>query len=654
MSSYSIGLSALRVNQQLMDIAGQNIANAGNVDYHRQVAQVAARTFGRLPGDGVELTSIKQMRNGLVEAAQLRNTGDGAALTAQLDMMRQVQDALAPGDGTVNDLLGKFFNGLQQLSAQPADMAQRRVVLTTAANLADRINTLAGDLDGLKAGVDAQAGQQVAALNTLAGQVAKLNGQIQQAAAAGQEVNTLRDQRDALVTQMAGLADVRAAAQDPGQVTVVAAGVPIVVGTRSVALSYGSDGNGHAAVTLAGSPDAPPLSVSGGQLGGLLRLRNETLPDFRGRVDELAQGLVRQVNGLQATGLGLSGPLTTAAGDRAVTSPSVPLAKAGLTPPPQAGSLFVSVTDEATGRRTMTEVAIDPATQSLNDVAGALSGVGHVQAVVDPQTNTLRVLAEPGYAFDFAGRLPSAPDTTGFTGTARPQVSGPYTGSANDDYTFSVTGAGTVGVTPGLTLEVRNRAGTLLGQMNVGQGYEPGSSLTAVNGVSVSLAAGSVNAGDKFSTPVVAQPDTAGLLTGLGVNTLFSGTGPGNLGVCPELLADPKLLGGSRSGDPADGSMLARMAGVQDQRAFAGGTQTAGEFFAALVGDAGIRVQDLDQQQTAANAIGQGLAAQRASVSGVDPNEELMQLVEYQRSYQMSAKYVSVVNDTLDAILQMV
>ena len=40
MSALSTGLSALRVSQQLLQLTGQNIANANTPGYHRQIAEL--------------------------------------------------------------------------------------------------------------------------------------------------------------------------------------------------------------------------------------------------------------------------------------------------------------------------------------------------------------------------------------------------------------------------------------------------------------------------------------------------------------------------------------------------------------------------------------------------------------------------------------
>lgn len=652
MSALSTGLSGLVVSQRLLDLIGQNVTNANTPGYHRQVADLASRNYGQEIGLGVKVSALRRLSTNVLEQAVTRNTVEQANVSAQLENMRQAQTYLQPGEGSVHQLLENFFNQLEQLAARPDDLALGRVLLNTANGLAKQFNALDGNLQYLGDELQAQLQQSVGQINRFSAQVAELNESIFHRAVQGLATNDLQDQRDQLVNQMAELVDVQVIPQPFGVVNVLAARAPVVVGTSSANLNFSVDNNNQGQLTLSNATQALP--VSGGQVAGLLTILNDAVAEMRQRMDDLAKEVIRQVDSVHATGLGRDGPLSMAAGQRAVNNLLVPLAQAGLDFPPQAGSLFVGVTNLSTGQRTLTEVSIDPDVQNLQDVATALSGVGNMQAVVDPQTNTLRILAQPGFGVDFTKRLPTAPINVAITGTTTAQIGGSYTGTTNDTYTYSVVGSGTVGVTPNLSLEVRNGAGALLDRLDIGQGYEPGTSLAAVNGVTVRLASGTANNGDSFGVPVVAQPDSAGLLPALGLNSFFVGSGARDIGVRPELLAQPSLLQASHSGQSGDGSNLRQMAALRDQLLLAGGTQTFRQHYAALVGDVGSQVQQLDQEQTAKQVLGQQLEAQRQGVSGVDPNEELVHMLQFQRAFQMSARYLTVVNDTLEELADII
>jgi flagellar hook-associated protein FlgK len=654
MSALSIGVSALQVSQKLLDITGQNIANASTPGYHRQVVGLAAIITGNDTGEGVTVTGVNRQRSDLLETALLNNTVESQDVTTQLNNLQQVQAYLAPGAGGIDSQLSNFFNQVQQLAATPGDAAQRSVVVNTASALADSINTVGNQLRADAASLDAAGAKLVDNVNKYSKQIADLNAQIESDTAVGRQPNDLLDQRDQIISNLSQLIDVRVIPTSLNQVTVLAAGAPIVAGTQNLNLQY-QVGSGNQAVLVRADQASQGLTVSGGQAAGLLQVRNGDLPNIQAQLDTLTQALVQGVDEAQATGIGLTGPLTSADGTRRVSDPNVPLDHAGLTFPPTKGTLAISVTQTSgpnAGTRTVYQVNIDPSTQSLNQVAAAISAAVPTLTTSVDRNNTLHITAANGYAFDFAGRLPSSP--TNVQGSINAQVSGSYTGTANDTYTYKVSGSGTVGVTPGLTLQVYNSANNLLGSFNIGQGYQPGTALSAVNGVTASVGAGTLTGSESFQAPVTANPDTANVLTALGINGVFTGDTASTLGVRSDLLAHPELLGGSRNGDAGDGSNFTKIAALQNAQTLSGGTQTVGGFFASVVGEVGVRVQDLTNQQTAQKALGQQLTSQQQAVSGVDTNEELTNLLQYQRSFQTAAEYISVVNQTLNTLLGIV
>jgi flagellar hook-associated protein 1 FlgK len=656
MSAFSIGVSALQVSQKLLDLTGQNIANAGTAGYHRQVANLAGIETGNDIGSGVTITGIGRSRSSLLETALLNNTYESQDVSTQLTNLQQVESQLSPSSSTgIASVLNDFFNQVQQLAASPSDQAQRSVVVNTASNLANQLNATSNQLLQTTASLDATGADLVGKINQDAKQIADLNGQIQAATASGRQPNDLLDQRDQLISDLSQLIDVRVIPVNFNSVTVMAAGAPLVAGTQTLNLQY-QVGTNNQAVLVRADGATQGLNPTGGQAAGLLQVRNGDLAQIRTQLDTLTTALVKGVDEAQATGIALTGPLTNSAGTRGVTSATVSLSQAGLAFPPTAGTLAISVTQTtgaSAGTRTLYQVSYDPATQSLNDIVSAInSAVPNVTASVNPASNTLQVVANNGYAFDFAGRIPSNP--TNVTGSISAQIGGSYTGTTNDTYTYKVSGPGTVGVTSGLTLNVYDGSNNLLGSFNIGAGYRAGTTLDAVNGVTASIGAGTLTGTESFQVPVTANPDTGNLLTALGVNTLFTGNNASTLGIRSDLLDHPELLSGSSNGDTGDGSNFTKIANLQSAQTLSNGTQTVGQYFASLVGQVGIRVQDLTNQQTAQQTLGQQITAQQQAVSGVDTNEELTNLLTYQRSFQMASEYINVVNQTLTTLLGIV
>jgi flagellar hook-associated protein 1 FlgK len=650
--NFSAGLSALRVNQQVLDLLGHNIANINTPGYHRQEPLLAARFVPENPiGFGVELTTIRRLRDGVLEQAIRQNAGELAFVSSRLSRLREVETILGSGSGSLRQALDEFFNRLEELAVRPADLTQRRLVLDAADRLANRFHQVADQLNELREGITAEVQTALQQANALTKQIAELNGRIAQALARGSPANDAQDRRDQLIQELAQLVGVQVIEQPLGQVNVLVGGNLVVSGSEAVELRQVIDSENRLLI-FAGT-SAEPVTLPGGRLAGLLQTRNETLADFRQRLDELARVLMREFDAIHARGLGLAGPFTFLAGTRSVSHVDIFLDRADTAWPIRNGTVYVSITNLATGQRTLHAVSVQPSAQTLAQLASAFSSVPHFQAIADPQTRTLKFLAEPGYAFDFAGRLPTQPATS-ITGTAQPSVSGTYTGTVNDTYTFKALTSGTIGVTPNLTLEIRNSAGQVLGTVQVGQGYAPGTAIPAVDGLLVQLSAGTLNAGDSFQVPVIAEPDTAGLLSALGLNTLFTGKDAATVAVQPDVLANPARLAISRTGAPAEAGRLREMLALRSQVVFPGSGLTLAGFYDRMVADIGAQVQSAAEVEDHLHAVGQQLQAEQQAVSGVDPNEELVRLLQHQRAFQLAARYISVVNDTLDELLRIV
>lgn len=151
------------------------------------------------------------------------------------------------------------------------------------------------------------------------------------------------------------------------------------------------------------------------------------------------------------------------------------------------------------------------------------------------------------------------------------------------------------------------------------------------------------------SGAAVADSDTAGLLSGLGINGLFTGTNAASIAVRSDILADPRLLAASRTGLPGDGTNLERMAAVRDQQVLAGRTLAAD--YAELAAGVGADVQILGEQQTTQDGVMLSLFGQEQSVIGVDMNEEMLHLLGFQRMIEGASKYMATVNEALDAVI---
>lgn len=235
------------------------------------------------------------------------------------------------------------------------------------------------------------------------------------------------------------------------------------------------------------------------------------------------------------------------------------------------------------------------------------------------------------------------------------ELHGTYTGGSSGSWTFRPTGDGAIGTTPGLGVEVRDGNGTLVATLDVGAGYVPGAQIAIADGLSVSFGAGAVSAtdGDAFGATLAGEPDTAGLLVAFGLNGLFTGTDAQSIELRADIAANPSLLAASGNGDAGDNGVLLELIGLQERVAGELGA-TFDAFYGDLVGDVGQRIDSAKSSLESERYLVDSLESRRQEVSGVNVDEELVAMIQYEQAFAAAAQFIQVVNSLSEEILNLV
>lgn len=146
--------------------------------------------------------------------------------------------------------------------------------------------------------------------------------------------------------------------------------------------------------------------------------------------------------------------------------------------------------------------------------------------------------------------------------------------------------------------------------------------------------------------------DNSGVLAVLGVNSFFTGTTGENIAVRADLRADASLLTvGFSDGTNETALALARLrdSGVE----FLGGDSISAAWL-KTVERTGVQTSAAATRATALSTVRQSLEAQEAAVSGVSLDEESINLINFQQQYQGAARFVSVVNELTDVLINLV
>lgn len=117
-------------------------------------------------------------------------------------------------------------------------------------------------------------------------------------------------------------------------------------------------------------------------------------------------------------------------------------------------------------------------------------------------------------------------------------------------------------------------------------------------------------------------------------------------------LTNPSQLAlADATGGTANGANGLAMAKLQTSLALGNGTLSLNGLYAQLVNNVGVQTQQLSSSLTAQNALVTQQTSAVAAVSGVNLNEEYVNLTQYQQQYQASAKILDVASTIFAAIL---
>ena len=382
-------LRGLLAQQQALDVATHNVANANTVGYTRQEAALGATDAlhvqagatgtgqGAFLGQGVDVTAYRRIRDSFLDLqvrAQSMALGDASTTAEALD---RVQSALGePSDTGIDALLGKFFTAWSDLANHPESDGSKQAVESAARTLADAFNTLATDIGNAATDAQSEFTQITGAtgpIQSAASQLAQLNRAIDTALDGGQSPNDLLDKRDQLLDELSQY----------GQVSVTQLGngrIQVMLGNQSVVSDATVDWQ---------VPPPASFAPGGGSLGALQTLTATTLPGYLTALDSVAKTLHDDVNAAYGsaffggttaltlgTGIPAAASIVAGTGSGAASN-DLALAVAALRNTSTTGSQYGALVRQigsdagnATNAQAIAQAALDGAEDRRQNVAG--------------------------------------------------------------------------------------------------------------------------------------------------------------------------------------------------------------------------------------------------------------------------------------------
>jgi flagellar hook-associated protein 1 len=633
-SILNIGISGLQSAQAGLLTTSHNISNAATPGFNRQ--QIIQSTNMPHPrnngfiGQGVQVSTVQRIYNQFLSTQALQTQAQSGQLDSYYSEIKQIDNLLADTTTGLSPALQDFFNAVQNVAAQPASVPSRQALLSTAESLVGRFQNMDQRFSEIRAGVNSQISTNVDEINSLAGQVAKLNLNIQTAegSAGGQPANDLRDQRDALIRELSQFIRVDVVRQDNGHHNVfVGNGQALVVGSQTMALKAVTSPDDPQRLTVAidmGNKSVllPERQLQGGSLGGLIAFREETLDNAQNSFGLLALGLAQSFNNQHRLGQDLHGLM---------------------------GGDFFKVPE--------------PRVLSVhgNDPSSALSvSVSDVSA-----------LTASDYRFDYDGVNYTLTRLSDNTSASAMGPLTPATPLVLDG--LSITSAN-IQVGERFVIQPTRQAARDIGVVindtaKIAAAAPIRSEAVASNTGTAKISAGQVDSLPLnpdlqqtvtiiFQTPFNGQFDVTGTGAGLPANNqVYSpGSDISFNGWTVQITGDPAagdtFVIGANTNGVADNRNTLLLAGLQTRNVLKNETVSFQSGYASLVSQVGNKTRELEvTSQAQANLL--GLTDQRLqSLSGVNLEEEAANLLRYQQAFQASSKVIEVSNSLFDTLLR--
>ena len=613
-SGIELGKRSIMAHTDAITTAGHNISNANTEGYSRQRVQLKefdplykpdlerAERAGMI-GQGMDSQSINRVRDELLDqriTEQQHSESYWETRSKYYTMIEQIYNE--PNDVSIRSNMDKFWEGWQELSVHPESQAARQAVVTRGESLADSIKTKWEALMGVGNLINGDIEATVKQVNDYTRQIASLNAEIVRSRGMGDNPNDLLDRRDLLVDKLSKIINITSDMRDSDEFMVHLDGHVLVQGgvARSFDLETVVDNNGYD--KLVWKDTGNEAVIKGGTLGALIELRDVDIRSEVQSLNTMTMNFSDLVNDIHRNGYGAN----NVTGLDFFTQHSFVENVNGNYDRDGDGTLDHSYIFRFTGT-----TKLNPQEQIGLEGVMTLSGSGgNVQVAYHPTDTVETVINRIN---DSNGEVKAYLDRNNnlvLKGTTASAVENPdFVIRHVEDSGFFLTGY--TGI-----LQASGAAGAY--------DYAQADAVQAL-------------AGAQFAVSPVLNP--AGYIE---VNQALKND------VMSVAAAYKDNSGNVNAGD---GRAAVEIAAIRNTKVMIGHERTFDDYFADSVTNVGLKGEQAENMHLSHSAVMEDLRSLRDSISGVNIDEELADIIKFQHGYNAAAKFVTVWDSLLDTII---
>lgn len=627
---FGSALSGLNAAQLGLATTEHNIANASTPGFTRQQIVPAARLSQQIGsgfvGKGVDVQNVTRIYDQYLSAQVLQEQSQAIYLNTYYTELKQIDNLVADPAAGASPAMQSFFDAMSAVSNNPESVPARQTMLGNAQFAVNRFQAIDQRMTDIATKLSGQITSSISAVNSYAEQIAALNLNIRRAIATipAQQPNDLLDQRDQLITKLNQEIKTTQVQQPDGTVSVfVGNGQPLVLDNQAMKLQAVSSPSDPSKLDIAYLRNGQTLAmqqsgIQGGNLGGYLTFRDQSLEPARNALGRVALGLATSINQQNQLGQDLNGVL---GGDLFTVG----------------APLVIPNADNATTSGVPGVTIASIANLTTSDYQLKFNG-GTSYTLLRLSDNTTTNYPNLPQTVDGMTITAPAPVTAGDTFLIRPTANGArdIALATNDPAKIAAAAPMRGTAASANTGTAKISSGTVNAPPPVNVNLQQPVSITFTSPTAFNV----VGAGTGNPVGVV-YPTASGSITYNGWTVQI--TGAPATGDVFNVVSNTNAVGDNRN--------ILLMSAMQTQNLMANGTASFQGVYGQLVGDVGAKTSELSVTSLAqTNMAAQTVAAQQA-VSGVNLDEEAANLMRYQKEYQAAAKAMQIASTLFDSIL---
>lgn len=252
MGSLYIGKSGLQTSQNALNTTAHNMSNADTTGYVRQQVLLGTSIYNTIKFDvkavahqqiglGVEYSKTRQVRDYFLDKTYRQELGRCEFYTVSRDALEEIEFLLDEMNGeTFQSSLDNLWTAVQELSKDPSSAVTQGLLIERSSEFLARAQSVYNGLKDYQMNLNATIKNKVDQINDHAKQIKELNDRIRYIEVAGfEEANDLRDARNQLIDELAGMANISYSEDIEGNVCIQLEGEDLV--KRDVVYEIGLD-----------------------------------------------------------------------------------------------------------------------------------------------------------------------------------------------------------------------------------------------------------------------------------------------------------------------------------------------------------------------------------------------------------------------------